>query len=128
MGIISFESFALVCIFVALGAYLVWQQVKTAGRNIEATLDSTEEDVVQAQVDEAWRRRMLHNARLENNEEKKQHNSSFRALGITPYPMEYEISPIVVCSDCISIDLVPGFKFVTQAASMEPFCGEEKKP
>ena len=64
MGIISFESFALVCIFVALGAYLVWQQVKAAGRNIESTLDSYQEDAVsgQAQEDEAQRRRMVHEA------------------------------------------------------------------
>lgn len=64
MGIISFESFALVCIFVALGAYLVWQQIKAAGRNIEATLDSQPKDAVsgQAQEDEAQRRRMVHEA------------------------------------------------------------------
>lgn len=60
MGIISFESFALVCIFVALGAYLVWQQVKAAGRNIEATLERQQEDAVsgQAQEDEKERRSM----------------------------------------------------------------------
>lgn len=81
MGIISFESFALVCIFVALGAYLVWQQVKEAGRNIEATLDRKPEDAVsdQAQEDEAQRRRMVHEADSYN-----------------------------------------------QAASMEPFCDDEK--
>lgn len=64
MGIISFESFTLVCIFVALGAYLVWQQVKEAGRNIEATLDHSEEYAVsgQAKEDEAQRRRMVHEA------------------------------------------------------------------
>ena len=64
MGIISFESFALVCIFMALGAYLVWQQVKAAGRNIEATLDSQPEDAVsgQAQEDEKQRRYMVHEA------------------------------------------------------------------
>lgn len=83
MGIISFESFALVCIFVALGAYLVWQQVKAAGRNIEATLKRQPEDAVSghAQEDEAQRRRLVHEADSYN-----------------------------------------------QAASMEPFCGEGKKP
>ena len=64
MGIISFESFALVCIFVALGAYLVWQQVKEAGRNIEATLEHQQEDAAngQAQEDESQRCRMVHEA------------------------------------------------------------------
>ena len=64
MEIISFESFALVCIFVALGAYLVWQQIKAAGRNIEATLDSQPKDAVsgQAKEDETQRRRMVHEA------------------------------------------------------------------
>lgn len=94
MGIISFESFALVCIFVALGAYLVWQQIKEAGRSIEATLERKPEDAVsgQAQEDEKERRRMEFEADAKFWRELGQENLD---------------------------------KFTT---SMEPFCGEGKKP
>lgn len=82
--IVSFESFALVCIFVALGAYLVWQQVKEAGQRVQ---DITDRRLIShwkdelAKSDEAERRRMVYEA--------DQYNEAF---------------------------------------SMEPFCGEGKKP
>ena len=65
MGIFSFESFALVCIFVALGAYLVWQQVKEAGQRVQ---DITDRRLIShwkdelAKSDEAERRRMVYEA------------------------------------------------------------------
>lgn len=42
--IVSFESFALVCIFVALGAGMAWRQMRWAAKPVEDSRDQRKED------------------------------------------------------------------------------------
>lgn len=85
MGIISFESLALVVLVIALGAHLVWAEIKAAGQRVQ---DITDRRLIShwkdelAKSDEAERRRMVYEADHYND----------------------------------------------QCSSMEPFCGEGKKP
>lgn len=57
MGIFSFESFALFCIFVALAAFLVWRQMRDAAEPLEDSRDRREED---AKVTEDFRSALAH--------------------------------------------------------------------